>query len=215
MQPVVGTASVLGSLVALWKLAVLAPTILLLPLLRWKELWSPYRAEIVAALIVLLTFFPGRAIEELWPWYGQGLGRFVYALSRVFVRRIGYIGSSDPTLTGPDLDVTIVLACSGINGIELFDYLFGAVAVLDWNRLQKGRALAGYFLGLFSMLLGNALRITSFVVFGNRGFADLVAHYHIAAGWLFFSVVFLVYLSLTYGWMLKKGTVLAQNERAK
>jgi exosortase/archaeosortase family protein len=211
LQPVAGTASVSGALVALWKLGVLAPTILLLPLSGWKELLSPYRAEIVAALIVLLTFFPSRAIEELWPWYGQALGRFVYMLSSIFARGIGYIGNSNPTLTGPNLDVTIVLACSGINGIELFDYLLGAVAVLDWNRLQKRRLLAAYVLGLFAMLLGNSLRITSLVVFGNRGFADLVAHYHITAGWLFFSVVFLVYLSFTYGWMLKKSSLPAEN----
>jgi exosortase/archaeosortase family protein len=121
----------------------------------------------------------------------------------------------NPTLTGPHLDVTIILACSGINGIELFDYLFCAVAILDWNRLQKGRALAGYFLGLFAMLFGNALRITSLVVFGNRGFAELVAHYHIAAGWIFFSVVFLAYLSMTYAWMLTKRTLLVQTEQTK
>jgi exosortase/archaeosortase family protein len=213
MQPVAGTTTILGALFAVAKLSVLAPTILLLPLSRWKELLSPYRPEIAAAFIVLLTYFPGRAIEELWPWYGQALGRFVYALSRIFAHGIGFIGNSNPTLTGPDLDVTIILACSGINGIELFDYLFGAVAILDWNRLRKGRALAGYLLGLFAMLFGNALRITSLVVFGNRGFAELVAHYHIAAGWIFFSVVFLVYLSATYTWMLKKKSAALQEPR--
>ena len=213
MQPVAGTITILGALFAVAKLSVLAPTILLLPLSRWKELLSPYRAEIAAAFIVLLTYFPGRAIEELWPWYGQALGRFVYTFSRIFAHGIGFVGNSNPTLTGPDLDVTIILACSGINGIELFDYLFGAVAILDWNRLRKGRALAGYFLGLFAMLFGNALRITSLVVFGNRGFAELVAHYHIAAGWIFFSVVFLVYLSATYTWMLKKKSAVLQDPR--
>jgi exosortase/archaeosortase family protein len=213
MQLVAGTVTMLGALFAVMKLSVLAPTILLLPVRAWRELLSPYRAEIVAALVVLLTYFPSRAIEELWPWYGQALGRFVYALSSIFAHRIGYIGNSNPTLTGPDLDVTVILACSGINGIELFDYLFGGVAILDWNRLRKGRALAGYFLGLFAMLLGNALRITSLVVFGNRGFAELVAHYHIAAGWIFFSVVFLVYLSMTYAWMLKKKSAVLPEPR--
>ena len=215
MQPVAGTATVFGTLLAVWKLGVLAPTILLLPLPSWKELLSPYRAEVAAALIVLFTYFPGRAIEALWPWYGQALGRMVYALSSIFVYGIGYTGSLNPTLTGPDLDVTIILACSGINGLELFDYLFGAMAILDWNRLQKQRALAGYFLGLFAMLLGNALRITSLVVFGNRGFSGMVAHYHIAAGWIFFSVVFLLYLSMTYRWMLKSRTLPLKDQRTK
>ena len=215
MQPVAGTVTILGAILAGAKLGVLAPTFLLLPLSGWKRLFSIYRAEIAAAFVVLLTYFPGRVIEELWPWYGQALGRFVYTLSSIFVNAIGYVGNLNPTLTGPDLDVTIILACSGINGIELFDYLFGAMAILDWNRLRKGRAFAGYFVGLFAMLLGNALRITALVVFGNRGFAQLVAHYHIAAGWIFFSVIFLLYLSMTYGWMLKKKPSLAQDQRTK
>ena len=174
-----------------------------------------YRAESTAAFVVLFTYFPGRLIEALWPWYGQALGRLVYMLSRTLAHGIGYIANLEPTLTGPDLNVTIVLACSGMNGIELFDYLFGAMAVLDWNRVQKGRLLAGYFLGLLAMLLGNALRIVCLVVFGNRGFANLVAHYHIAAGWIFFSAVFLVYLSMTYGWMLKKENTSRANEQTK
>jgi len=204
LQFMAGTVTLRGTLLALGKLLVLVPSALLLPVTEWKLLWKTYRAEIAAALVVLLTYFPGRAIESLWPWYGQALGHVVYLLSSVFANGIGYVGNLNPTLTGPDLNVTIILACSGMNGIELFDYLFGAMAVVDWNRLRKGRLLAGYFLGLIAILLGNTLRITSLVVFGNRGFAGAVARYHISAGWIFFSIVFLVYLSLTYAWMLKK-----------
>jgi len=54
----------------------------------------------------------------------------------------------------------------GINGLELFDYLFGIVMFLDWNRVKKGRALAATC-RLLAMLLGNAIRITSFVVLGT------------------------------------------------
>ena len=205
----VGTVSLLGALLALSKLLVLVPSLLLVPFSYWKVLLRAFRAESVAALLVLFTYFPGRAIESLWPWYGQALGHFVHLLSSVFVSGLGYVGNVNPTLTGPDLDVTIILGCSGINGIELFDYLFGAMAVLDWNRFHKGRLLAGYFLGLFAMLLGNALRISCLVVFGNRGFAQAVARYHISAGWIFFSIVFLIYLSLTYKWMLQGKSLLS------
>lgn len=48
------------------------------------------------------------------------------------------------------------------------------------------------------MLGSNALRIVSLVVFGNHGFSETVSQYHLAAGPIFFSVVFLLYLSLTY-----------------
>lgn len=204
LQPFAGTVTVGGTLIAAGKLGVLAPTLILLPLPQWKKLVSMYRAESIAALVVLLTYFPGRALEALWPWYGQVLGRFVYTVSRLLVPGVGYSGDLNPTLTGAHLDVTIVLGCSGINGIELFDYLFGVMAVLDWNRLQKGRVLAGYFAGVSAMLLGNAFRISSFVVLGNRGFAGIISRYHVSAGWIFFSAVFLIYLSFAYPWMLHK-----------
>ena len=169
----------------------MAPTILLFPLAAWKRMATIYFPEAIAALVVLLTYFPSRALEALWPWYGQLLRRFVYTLARIFVPGLAYLGDPNPTLSGPDLDVTIVPECSGINGLELFDYLFGVVVFLDWNRLSKGRALFAYSAGLLAMLFGNAIRITSFVGLGNHGFAESASRFHISAGWIFFSIVFL------------------------
>jgi len=213
-QAASGAMTVEGTLVAASKLCVLAPTIILFPLAAWKKIATVYFPEVIAGLVVLLTFFPSRALEALWPWYGQVLGRFVHTLARIFVPRLAYLADSNPTLNGPDLDVTIVPECSGINGLELFDYLFGVVALLDWNRLRKGRTLFAYCAGLSAMLLGNAIRIATFVVLGNHGFAASVSRFHISAGWIFFSAVFLVYLSLTYSWMLGKRDAAAQHPQS-
>jgi len=123
---------------------------------------------------------------------------------------LAYLADSNPTLSGPELDDTIVPECSGINGLELFDYLFGFVMLLDWNRVNKGRALKAYFGGLAAILLSNAVRITSFVVLGNHGFAESISRFHISAGWVFFSIVFLIYLSVTYRWMISKKDFAAE-----
>jgi exosortase/archaeosortase family protein len=185
-----------------WKLCVLTPTVVLLPVSKWRTLVHSYRVEGVAALAVLLTFFPRRALDSLWPWYSQILGRAVYFFSWLFVSGIGYDKNLPPTLTGPHLDVTIIPACSGINGLELFDFMFGLIVIIDWNRLQKSRALLAYFCGMLAMLLSNALRISSFVILGNHGLANSISRYHLEAGWLFFSAAFLVYLSAIYRWIL-------------
>jgi exosortase/archaeosortase family protein len=203
-QTVSGTPTLMGALLAALKLCVLAPTLLLFSVETWKGLLRTYSAEAIAGAIVLLTYFPSRVLLESWPWYGRALGRLVYLVARIFVPGLTYAPDANPTIGGPDLDVTIVPDCSGLNGVELFDYLFSIVAILDWNRLRKRRALIGYFLGVFVMLLGNAARITSFVVLGNHGYAETVSRFHISAGWIFFSAVFLAYLSLAYGWMLRK-----------
>jgi exosortase/archaeosortase family protein len=197
-----GTISLAGWLIALMKLSVLVPTLFLLPLAVWRSLARQYRDEIVAAFVALSTFFPRRLVTALWPWYGQVLGRIVYALAWPLVPSLGYVRELSPTLTARDLDVTIILACSGVNGVELFQCLFAFIAVLDWNRLRKGPALLAYLGGILAMLIGNVLRITSFVVFGNHGLTELVLRIHLAAGWLFFSAVFVAYLCLTYRWWL-------------
>jgi exosortase/archaeosortase family protein len=202
-----GTIEDSSWLFAALKLVVLLPVLVLFPLRSWRTFALNYRAEFIAALVVLLTFFPRRAMDALWPWYGQVLGRVVYLLAWPLAPALGYIKGLYPVITGPSLDVTILLGCSGFNGVELFDYLFGLVAFCDWNRLSKGRALIAYFAGVLAMLFGNALRISSMVVFGNRGFADQVLRFHVSAGSLFFSAAFLVYLPIVYRWMLVRRRV--------
>jgi exosortase/archaeosortase family protein len=192
-----------GSLLLIgWKFGVLLPTLVLLPWAAWRILFREYQPEFIASVVVLLTFFPRRALETLWPWYSQILGRSVYVLTWPVVSGLKYVNSFTPTLIGPQLDVTIIPACSGINGLELFDYLAGFIMVVEWTRLHKGRALQAYFLGIFAMLFSNALRISSLVIMGNHGLAQSIARFHLEAGWLFFSAAFLVYLSITYRWML-------------
>lgn len=198
INPVAGTNSFAGWVIAALKLCLLLPTLLLLPLPHWRAFVRAYASEGIAALVVLFTFFPGRILMALWPWYGQMLGRVVFVSAGLFVPELTIAGGLNPTVHGPDLDVNILFACSGISGVELFDYLFGFVVILDWNRLRKGRAFIAYFGGIAAILLSNALRISSMVILGNRGFADSVAHYHVSAGWIFFSIVFLICLFLTY-----------------
>lgn len=187
-----------GWMIAGLKLSVLLPTLILLPWAHWRSLSRAYSAEGTAALVVLFTFFPTRILATVWPWYGQALGRAVLYLSRLLVPGLTYSAGFTPTIHGPQLDITILPSCSGISGVELFDYLFALVALVDWNRLRKWPTLWAYFGGMLVMLGSNALRIVSFVVFGNHGFSETVSQYHLAAGPVFFSVVFLLYLSLTY-----------------
>jgi exosortase/archaeosortase family protein len=209
-----GAGSIEGTLLAAGKLCVLAPTLILFPLATWKEIVGIYFPEAIAGVVVLLTFSPNRVLQSVWPWYGQGLGRFVYLVARVLVPGLAYLADLNPTLSGPELDVTIVPECSGINGLQLFDYLFAVVALVDWNRLKKYRAMWVYFAGLLAMLLGNAIRIISLVVLGNRGHSESVSRFHISAGWIFFSAVFLVYLSMTYGWMMSKRYAATEKQQA-
>jgi exosortase/archaeosortase family protein len=191
---------------ALAKFIVLLPTVVLLPLGLWRRVIRAFRPEVLAFLVVLLTFFPRRIFATLWPWYSQLLGRTVLGVAGLFVPNLFYKGAPIPTFVGPELDISIIFACSGIEGVSLFDSLFALVVAVEWKWLNKGRALIAYLVGFATVLTANALRISLLVILGNRGFADWVRRQHVEAGWVFFVVTFLAFLSVAYNWMLQAKT---------
>ena len=188
------------------KFLVLVPTWVLFPASQWRLLWRRYHSELLAALVVLLTFFPYRLFMLVWPRYSAVLGRLVYLGALPFVPGLEYVAAANPGVVGPKLWVEIGFYCSGIEGVYLFDYLFGLIVLLEWNRLNKRRALAGYGLGLAAILAANVLRIILMVVIGNLISPAIGAdRFHVHAGWVFFSVAFLVFLRASYSWMLESA----------
>ena len=141
------------------------------------------------------------------------LGHLVYLGARPFMGDLEYLPGPNPMVAGPLLDVRMVFDCSGLASIYLFDYLFGAVMLMEWRRLNKRRALASYTLGLVTMMLANVLRIILLILWGNLISPSVaVGKLHVHAGWIFDAIVFLVFLQLTFGWMCAspKGRPLPQ-----
>jgi len=183
------------------KYLVLAPTIVLLPLAGWRRFLRLYRAEWVAAAIALFTLFPYRIVEAVWPWYSQALGHVVYALAHPFVSGLQYVSLPSPMLAGPELDVTILFWCNGLEGIKLFQIVFVLMLVVDWTAINRRRALLGYFGGLAMILVANVLRIALLVIAGNR-FPQIAVQHHVTAGWIFFALVLVVYILAAYNWLV-------------
>lgn len=198
-----GESTVRSGAIASLKLLVLLPTLALVPPSAWKQLARKYKAELIASALVLFTWNPFRMFVTAWPWYSDWLGRFAHVMSGLLVAGLGYVPGAAPTLAGPKLDVSILFGCSGLSGIRLFQVLFGLVVLVDWNRLKKMRVLAAYFAGLAATVLANALRIALLVVLGNQVSPDLVMRFHINAGGIFFTSVFLIFLAASYRWLLK------------
>lgn len=187
------------------KYLILAPTSILLSYSDWRHFVRLYRAECIAASIALLTLFPLRLFTLAWPWYGQLLGRCVFALSHFFVPGTQYLAALTPTLMGPNLQVTIVFGCAGLQAIKLFQIVFTLALAMDWNHLNRRRAVAVYFGGLAAILMANAFRITLLFVLGNTFLRHRVLEYHLTGGWIFFTLALVIYLLVTYRWMLDKG----------
>ncbi len=187
------------------KLAVLLPAIALFPLPVWRTLLRVYRAEWIAALVVLFAFFPYRVFHTIFPVYSKVIGRLAYYGAKPFVAGIGYSGGVAPTITAPRLDLQIVFACSGLSAIILFDILVALLAFLDWNELDRGRLLISYFAGCAGILIANIARISLLVLVGNLiAPRYAMGKFHINAGWIFFAVVYFGILFGSYRWMLQR-----------
>jgi len=197
--------STLSSVVVSLKLMVLFPSLALFSRREWTGLSKRFGSELIASAIVLFTFFPYRLFQLFyWP-YSALLGQTVYRISHFFVPYIGYAPGFEPMILGHFLNVKIIFGCLGADGVNLFDWLFGLVLLLDWHRFNKRRALLCYFAGIAAILSANVTRIVLMVLVGNLISPELIERTHLQAGWIFFSSVFVAFLFFAYPYMLDKA----------
>lgn len=190
---------------AIVRYLVLFPPVVLMPISAWLRFSKQYRAECLAAVIGLLTFYPYRLFAFAWPWYSRALAQAVYMLAHPFVPSLHLFFGTAPTLSGPSLDVSIIFACGGLEAIRLFQMIFAMALVLDWNVLNHRRLMFAYFAGLAAALVANLTRIALLVIVGNRFSPGLVVRYHIDGSWGFFVLVFAMLVLLTYVWLRSPG----------
>lgn len=196
--------STLSSAIVSAKLMVFFPSLALFSRREWMELGRRFGSEMIASAIVLFTFFPYRLFQLFyWP-YSSLLGRTVYHISHFFVPYIAYAPGFEPVILGHFLNVRIIFGCLGADGVTLFDWLFGLVVFLEWQRFNKRRALLCYFAGIATFLSTNVTRIVLMVLVGNLVSPDVVERTHLQAGWIFFSCVFVGFLFFAYPYMLDK-----------
>lgn len=189
------------------KLLILLPVIALFSRADCSVLLRKYRAELLSALIVLLTFFPYRLFHTIWPTYSQLIAALAYFGAKPFVAGLAFISQPIPTIAGPQINLQIVFWCSGFSALALFDTLVALIAILDWNELNHARLLAAYIAGGAAILAANIVRISLLVIIGNDiGPEYAMGRFHVNAGWAFFAAIYLIILTVSYRWMLKRSS---------
>jgi exosortase/archaeosortase family protein len=187
------------------KLLILLPAFALFSLSDWRALLRRYRSEFLAALVVLLTFFPYRLFHTIWPTYSQLIATLAYYGAKPFVPGIAFLSEPIPTILGPQLNLQIVFWCSGFSALALFDTLVALIAILDWNELNHARLFVAYIAGAAAILVANIARISLLVIIGNEIAPKYATgKFHVNAGWAFFAAIYLIILTVSYRWMLKE-----------
>lgn len=186
------------------KMLVFLPGLVLFSASDWRRLVRRYRVEILAALVVLFTFFPYRLMHTLWPVYSEWIAKITYYGAKPFVAGIRLVNERLPTIHGPRLALAIGFECSGFSALAAFDILIALVAVVDWNNLNPKRLLITYCAGCMTLLAANIVRMSLLVVAGNLiGPQYATGRFHVNAGWVFFAIVYFAIFSISFKWMLQ------------
>jgi hypothetical protein len=196
------TYSFTGSLLAALKLLILAPTIVLFPVNRM--FLRQIAPELMAALVVLLTIHPVRHFQLIWPAYSNLLGAAITHASALLVPSASFApGTDGVVVAGPAVDLHIEFSCSGVNGVTLFQLVFGMIVAVEWNRIAKLRALICYAGGVLGYLVANFLRLLLVFLSGN-----LVSH-TVNLNVALFALGFMALVRYCYEWMVPPEAIIS------
>jgi hypothetical protein len=190
--------SLTASIISAARILVVLPTLVLFPVA--SRFYRRFTAELVAATVVLLTFFPDRYFQLVWPWYSRILTTGATLVCSVFVPGTHLVnGAGVQTVVGPTVDMVVDFTCSGITGINLFHLLFGIIAIVEWNRLRKVRALICFVIGGLAYMVANFLRLNLLFLIGNLVSNKINLDF---LGWVIFGITFYILMKITYDWMV-------------
>ena len=194
-----GGAALLGAA----KLLIFLPGLVLFSASDLRRLVHRYRIELLAALVILFTFFPYRLMHALWPICLPWIAKMIYYGARPFIGGLSLVDQPLPTLLGPRLGLAIGFECSGFSALAAFDFLVALIAVIDWNALNPNRLFITYWVGCVAILAANIVRMILLVMAGNLiGPQYATGRFHVNAGWVFFAIVYFVIFSISFRWML-------------
>ncbi|MCG3175577.1 MAG: hypothetical protein MOGMAGMI_00510 [Candidatus Omnitrophica bacterium] len=187
-------------------LSILSSAFLLFSFREWVVALSTNRA---------LTLF-GLAAVSCYPaaiWLRDLFWRMMEAPTTMAVYGALRLSGVDGLIYGPgwirhpDFEAAIAPACSGMNGILLFVFMFSVLMVLDHTRFGPVRIAAGYLVGMVLMAGVNIVRIAVLIRLAisraqERGaqagleLAKSLFHDHI--GWVFYLFAAAVFVAVFY-----------------
>jgi len=209
--------STLGS--AIWYFlgiwTTLSVPFIFLPLKPFGKLFQTFRRQwIIAAgfAFVFIATFP--LVQNLWRPLSWFVGKTVAFGLRITVPGT-YFNPSDLSLHIKWFVTSIGRPCSGVEGMSLFLVLYTAVLVIDWKDLHKGIAFLLYPVGLLMMFISNIIRIYAIELLGwevsrnfgaDVGYKIVMDQFHSHFGWIFYTLVILVFFKIVYPYITKRAT---------
>ncbi|MBW2992467.1 exosortase/archaeosortase family protein [Candidatus Woesearchaeota archaeon] len=156
--------------------------------------------------MLFLYLYP--VFYRTWGFFSKIVALAVFAMLKLTFPSAQLPDHHVPRLVLPNFRAQIAAQCSGIEGMTLFILLFTIIVIVDWQMINKWKLIPMYILGLAGMLFVNILRIYTIFFIGNVYSVEFaIGLFHSNAGWILFTVYFLIFEYTTYDWLRKKKGV--------
>ncbi len=168
-----------------------------------KSFVKKFKKELVYFLIFgIIVYSLMKAVWSLWPYLSLGVLESVKFLLRIIGINVEILGPAIIRVNG--FAVEIAEACSGIYSIFIFSALYLFIVFLDWNKMNKKKAIAVFIPAVLGAFAFNILRVFILMLVGAYISRDLaLGLYHSYSGMIFFLIYFGLFWWGCYRWMKK------------
>lgn len=153
-----------------------------------------FKKELLLCLGIGVTFYLAMRITWLaWPYLSRGVSWLVYQLLQIAPGQATWIPPQ--TLAAHEFAVVIGEACSGVFSIFVFSILYALLLAMDWNILNRVRAVWLFFICVIGLYFVNVLRVYLIFLVGVYYNAELAVNlFHSFIGTLLFMLYFIAFL---------------------
>ena len=170
----------------------------------WEALFSVFAGG--------LFYLFDLSIHYIWPFLSSAVTMIVYQLLRLLGFDM-FMGADQYTISHPLFSARVAAACSGLEGIFLFIFLFSLIVIVDWGSYSVRKALLIYLLGILYMFLLNVLRVMVFfaaAIWATKQWGEgqasqlFVWFFHANVGWIFYLIGIALFFSILFRFMQKQ-----------
>ena len=169
-----------------------------------KQIFYKFRNELIKCITIgIILYFAIFGIWGLWPFFS---GIVLKTVSMLFgITHENVVVFPPRTLFVKNFAVTIDEACSGLESLLLFSGLSSLILYTDRKKINKGRFVIFYILGLFGTFIVNILRVYG-IIWSGLIFSPHIAStlFHTYLGMVLFLIYFILILKIGYKRILKK-----------
>lgn len=142
-------------------------------------------------------------VWKLWPYFSLMVLKTVAFLSELFTSSIQI--TPPFTLRVGGFAAQIGEACSGVYSIFIFTAIYLLIIFLDWDKLNKKRALAMFIPAVIGAFLVNILRVWGLFIAGAYFSTELaLGLYHSYTGMILFLIYFGIFWYFAYKYIKVK-----------